>query len=187
MTCDGKSTSGDRSRHRAPPQRRTWPGNAMRAVRFGMGRGGNYERRMLPTATWGAVTRQLEVPSAPGDLVRVPIQQPPRFGGTGTTPARDQIVICDRRKVTVGPRLRQTPHLRRSVACARCRNRRDERSETNVPSGRATDPAGDERHADAQTAAGVAPLSRLWLVVLPAASGRGTAVDEHCPQDQWNL
>jgi hypothetical protein len=119
MTGDGQSTRSDRCRHRATPQRRTRPGQAMRAARFGVGRSGNYELRVLPTAARRAVTRQLRVPSAPGTWYVGRDSSRLGSGAPGSTPARNQIVICDRRKVTVGPRLPQTPHLRRSVACAR--------------------------------------------------------------------
>src|SRR6185437_4382092 len=48
--------------------------------------------------------------------------------GAATAPYRGQIVICDGRKVTVGPQRRQTPQTRSRVACARCADHSDERS-----------------------------------------------------------
>jgi hypothetical protein len=83
-----------------------------------------------------------EGPFRAGDLLRGRDCSRSSSVGTGTTPARNQIVIYDGRKVTVGPQRRQTAHLRRSVACARCGNRRDKRSETDVPRTRGASPGG---------------------------------------------
>jgi hypothetical protein len=67
----------------------------MRATRSGLGRMRGDEIGMPPTTAGGAVTRQLSVPFTPGIWLAEP---PFRFGGTGMTPSRRQIVICDGRK-----------------------------------------------------------------------------------------
>lgn len=188
MTGDGQSTSGDRCRHRATAQRRTRPGHAMRAARFGLGRSGNYEPRMLPTAAGRAVTRQLR---------SLPRRGAGAWAGTAAAsvrghrddtcsqPDRDLRPTESNGRATAAANPAPAPECRlrpvKEPARRAVGNRRAERSWCEPGQRRA---ARNRRMA-------LLRLSQRRFVVLLAApdrvTGRGAAVNEYCPQDQWNL
>lgn len=145
MTGHGQSTNGHRRGHGPTAQRRSGPGETMRTTRRALGGRRGNEMGMLLTTAGTAVTRQLGSLPHRGPGRRSGTAAVRTLGVSGSTPVRHQIVICDGRNVTVGVPRRQTPDLHWWVVCARCGNRRAERSPSDSPSGGSVAPADDER------------------------------------------